>query len=579
MQRLPGLNLDDRLRSIPGFTLFRRTSSVVANPTTQGVSLRGVGSNGASRTLVLWDAIPLNDPFGGWVYWTRVPPDEIDRVEVMRGASSSVFGDRAMGGAISIFSRQPERWRASLAYDGGNRGTNEVEGSLSNAWRRFATSTEIRAFSTDGYFIVPNSIRGPVDTPANVRFVAGNTTLDFFGAGPHRLSVKLDILAEDRANGTMLQHNSTSLGTLSANYSWQQGSNAISALAYRTQEEFRASFSAIAANRKTERLTYLQSVPSGGTGGAAFATHSWTGASVLAGGDFERVEGFSTDRLVPSGLRIGGGKRFRRAGFAQANLKTGFLEWYAGARESWTGGGDRFFSPNAGVAAGFKRVRLRGSLYRSFRAPTLNELYREFRAGNTDTQPNPALRPERLFGAEAGLDVSGENRHLSITFFRNALDGLITNVTLSTGATIIRQRRNAAGALARGAEMSYRQRWHSWTGDAAYLYADSRVNTGLRLPQTPRHQGSAHLTWNRRGTLISAGVLSYSLQFEDDLNQFLLPGFASVQLYARQRLVGGVSATVAFENLLDRAYLVGFTPQPSIGPPRLWRAGLRWESR
>jgi outer membrane receptor for ferrienterochelin and colicin len=54
----PGIELDDRLRQVPGFSLFRRTSSVVANPTTQGVSLRGIGSSGASRTLVLWMDFP-----------------------------------------------------------------------------------------------------------------------------------------------------------------------------------------------------------------------------------------------------------------------------------------------------------------------------------------------------------------------------------------------------------------------------------------------------------------------------------------------------------------------------------------
>jgi outer membrane receptor for Fe3+-dicitrate len=65
----PGMNLDDRLRQIPGFSPFRRTSSVLRNPTIQGVSLRGIGSTGAIRTLVLWDGVPLNDPFGGWIYW------------------------------------------------------------------------------------------------------------------------------------------------------------------------------------------------------------------------------------------------------------------------------------------------------------------------------------------------------------------------------------------------------------------------------------------------------------------------------------------------------------------------------
>src|SRR5574341_1286995 len=60
IRKKPGVNLDDRLRDVPGFSLFRRSSSLTAHPTTQGVSLRGIGSTGASRTLVLWDGVPIN---------------------------------------------------------------------------------------------------------------------------------------------------------------------------------------------------------------------------------------------------------------------------------------------------------------------------------------------------------------------------------------------------------------------------------------------------------------------------------------------------------------------------------------
>ena len=154
LQATPGVNLDDRLRSVPGFTLFRRTSSVVANPTTQGISLRGLGSSGASRTLVLWDGVPANDPFGGWVYWTRFSPEDIDRIEVVRGASTSVFGDRAIGGSIHLFSRPAEPWRVHGAYEGGNKNTHQLSGGFSHLRPRWAMSTQGRAFRTDGFFII-----------------------------------------------------------------------------------------------------------------------------------------------------------------------------------------------------------------------------------------------------------------------------------------------------------------------------------------------------------------------------------------------------------------------------------------
>src|SRR5690606_33116420 len=73
LETTAALALDDALRLVPGFSLFRRTGSRAAHPTAQGVSLRGIGPSGTSRALVLSDGVPLNDPFGGWVYWGRVP--------------------------------------------------------------------------------------------------------------------------------------------------------------------------------------------------------------------------------------------------------------------------------------------------------------------------------------------------------------------------------------------------------------------------------------------------------------------------------------------------------------------------
>ena len=98
--------LDDALRQVPGFSLFRRSGSRTANPTTQGVSLRGTGASGASRAVVLADGVPLNDPFGGWVYWSRVPRTSVNNIEVLRGGASHLYGSTALGGVVNIFTRE-----------------------------------------------------------------------------------------------------------------------------------------------------------------------------------------------------------------------------------------------------------------------------------------------------------------------------------------------------------------------------------------------------------------------------------------------------------------------------------------
>ena len=348
-------------------------------------------------------------------------------------------------------------------------------------------------------------------------------------------------------------------------------------MAYHSRGEYRASFTAIAADRNSERLTSIQQVPSEATGGAGFLSHASARWGATGGLDFERAEGYSEDRLVPTGRRFGGGSRLQHGVFGQWNGSLGPVRLFGGARHHVTGTGRNFFSPSAGISTGKGPWRLRGSAYRSFRNPTLNELYREFRAGNTATLANDQLRPETLFGVEAGVDWTGEKRRFSMTAYRNEMSDLIANITLSTTPTLItRQRRNSASALTRGVEASARQQFRDFTFDASYLFAESRFSTRERIPQIPKHQGNAQVTYAKPNTLVSFAVRSFSLQFEDDRNSLLLPGFASAQFQARRRLKRSLWATFALENMLDREYLTGRGVVSNIGPPRLWRAGLRW---
>lgn len=242
---------------------------------------------------------------------------------------------------------------------------------------------------------------------------------------------------------------------------------------------------------------------------------------------------------------VAGGTQLQDGAFGQFDISRGPAQFFAGARYDATGVvADRFFAPSAGVAAGKGILRGRGSVYRGFRAPKLNELYRPFRVGDVQTLANPLLRPETLIGAESGFDLSGHSRRLSLTLFRNSLNHLITNATLSTGPNLIlRQKENAGPALSRGGEANLQQRWRNWLGQLGYLYADSRFQTGLTIPEVPRHQ------------------------FDDDLNQFVLPGYAVVQFSARREICRHLTAIVAIENLSDRQCVVARSPTPNIWRP------------
>lgn len=573
----PGINLDDRLRQVPGFSLFRRTSSIVANPTTQGVSLRAIGSSGASRTLVLWDGSPLNDPFGGWIYWDRIDPNYIDRIEVSQGANTSVFGYEALSGTLSMFSQEPQRQHAQFSYFGGNEGTNELSGSYTNIWGRFALSTDMRAFTTDGYYIVPDYLRGTADNKANVRFVTGAIFLDYLGSAD-RLNLRFDTLAEERHNGTELTRNSTGLGTISTNYthSWEHDEFAF--IGDHTQEQFHSAYSSVTGNRNIERQTARQTVPAYDWNGAAYWHHHASAWNTIIGADADDTHGTSYDySYFTNVLTPSGGTLLQHGIFGQADYKLGPATFYAGLRHQFTGVGSTFLSPNGGVAVGLGEFRLRASAYRSQRTPSLNELYRQFRVGNALTLANADLVPEQLVGEETGFDWLHENSRLSLTLFNNDLSQLILNRTLSTSPTLIlRQRQNAASGHSRGVQTAYSYTWHNWVADLNYLYADARLSTGPRLAQVPKQLGTGGLTYSRKSTLVSVGIRAFGLQFDDDLNQYLLPGYASVQVAAQQQITHNLFAQVAVENLLDRQYLVALTPTPNTGAPRLWRVGLRW---
>src|SRR3989475_4130970 len=158
----PSQTLDDLLRQVPGFSLFRRSSSLVTHPTTQGLSLRGIGPSGTSRALVLVDGVPVNDAFGGWVYWDRIPLQSIEQIEVVRGGGSSVWGNYALGGVVHVLTRRPTERAVLFDASYGTNETMNFDLLLQDVEGPFRISLEGNYFSTGGSDVVKKSRRGPV---------------------------------------------------------------------------------------------------------------------------------------------------------------------------------------------------------------------------------------------------------------------------------------------------------------------------------------------------------------------------------------------------------------------------------
>jgi len=585
---------DDALRQVPGFTLFRRSGSRSANPTSQGVSLRGIGASGASRALVLDDGIPLNDPFGGWVYWGRVPRIAIDRIEVVRGGASDLYGSGAMGGVVQFIRRGAAD---EIAYEAsaGNEGTGTS--SLFAAVKRgdWSGSIDVDWLTTSGYVLVPASQRGAVDVDADVRHTTIDGTLRYAGS-----FLRASNYTESRNNGTPLQINDTAIRQIAGGSDVKIGSGSLLVRGYDSSQEYHQTFSAIAADRNSERLTVDQRVPSTGRGGS-LQWFSTIGANVIvAGGDARMVSGASDEqqfavsgKVTPS--RVAGRQR-DESGYVEDVTTIGpRVTLGAGVRfDSWRNydadrngvaladRSDDAWSPRVTLLVhASDRLTLTAAAYRAFRAPALNELYRNFRVGNVQTLANESLGPERL----SAFEIGARSGPVRLTMFSMTTDDTIANVTLSsTPALITRQRQNLGSSRSRGAELDAEQRLaRRWRLSAGYLFCDAHVTTGdlagKRLPQVPRNTATLQLAFTpSRG---SAGVQAHwsSMQFDDDLNQFPLRGYAVADLFASYPIAQHFEATVAIENATNRRVEVSATPVITLATPRTMRVGVRYALR
>ena len=558
LQATAAPTIDDALRQVPGFSLFRRSDSRVANPTAQGSSLRGVGASGASRTVVLLDGLPLNDPFGGWVYWSRVPRVAVERVEVLEGGASDLYGSAALGGVIQALGRPDAPALAVEAYGGTERtgGVSTYAAGRHDAWSVRAAG---EAFNTDGYILVAPDARGPVDTAAGSAHLTGRLTLERRLTPAATAFLRGGAFGESRTNGTPLQVNDTDWQELSAGADVSTAAaGAFSLRAWYSTQTYHQTFSAVSADRTTESLTRAQRVPAE----AAGASLQWSRGlgsrhALLAGAEMKRVEGRSDETPYVAGrplpLVSAGGIDRTVAVFATDRWAIGSRTLVTlGARlDAWSGGARDVteLSPRGSwLFRATPQLSLTAAGYGAFRAPTLNELYRSFRVGNTITQANRELVPERLWGGEAGLAWSRPDDRLRLRAvgFLSRIDDPIANVTLQSTPTLItRQRQNLGRNRSLGIELDAESRpaAHLWVR-CGYAFTNATVQSfpanqnlqGNQVPQVPRHQ----LTFGGRFTShileLSVQARVSSAQFEDDQNQLRLAGYFTLDAQVSRRV-------------------------------------------
>ena len=623
------VELDQALKSVAGFSLFRRTSTLGANPTTQGASLRAVAGSGASRALVTLDGAPQNDPFGGWVIWTALPAETIGRAQLVRGAGAGPYGAGALTGVVSLDSRaglngiEGEASAGSLGY---RQGLVVAGGKAMGA----EVLADLSAQQADGWIPVEAG-RGLADRPLTLDAYSGAIRV-VERVGGAAVAARVAAYDENRGAGQV------SAGSKAKGF---QASLAAAAqpsqdrLGWRLQgwvsgsDLYNASAS-LAAGRNTSTPANVQYATPALGWGANTAVRKLAGDVTLElGADVRGATGESRERLTFAAgdftkKRKAGGQTLVTGLYAEASDVVGQWTLTGGVRADYwsTKNGERVEQsiatgaitlnnrptdrdgvlPTGRIGARYDfggGLAWRSAAYAGFRPATLNELHRPFRVGNNVTESNPGLEPEKLYGAETGLDYRAGGLTASATLFLNRLKGAITNVTIGVGpgsfpiagfipaGGVLRQRRNAGAIDATGLEAEAEQRLTDTLSLTSSLaWTRSTVDGGSQAPQldnkrpalTPRLTATAGVGWSPTAALdLRLNARYESTRYDDDLNTLRLRPALTADLRADWAVRPNFSVFAAVDNLTAAHIQTAETADRiySYDAPRMLRLGVR----
>ncbi|HSA87507.1 MAG TPA: TonB-dependent receptor [Nitrospira sp.] len=603
-----GAQIDDLLRYVPSVQPSL-LGSRYNHPTAQFVSVRGLGTR---RALVLLDGVPLNDGFGGWINWGLVP-DRIERIEVVPGGGSNLYGTWAMGGVINIIS-QSERpgTGASSDLSGGSFGTNIQSIRAHYGNDRTGWTLGYRRFDTDGFLTVPPYQRGPADVPV------GSEHHQFTGRVSHALTstttatVSGTYYTEDRSFGTASSYGSRVIGTVSLGLKGDQGMwGTWEASTFAQWQTFRNQSGLVLPSpflRQFDQLDRVQTIPSNDVGGMAQWSVPFLAFSrIVVGGDARAILAQSEELLVSAQTQsLTRGKQVGIGTFGEWIIEpSDALVLTAGARWDWwkNFGGSRTAGPGTtgetqdNVASIInpkfsllyrihERVRVGASVYQAFRAPTLNELYRDFSSSGFTFLSNERLEPERLTGADMKVELELLPRGLLDLRATGHYDVIKDQILFVTQGFTSAMRENIGEGRAIGTEIELRSRPDERLSMAfGYSFVDSIITSfprdpsreGLRIPNVSRHQVTAVVTIGRPDTAqLTLQARYLSRQFADDLNRQPIADFIVLDASLRKRMASWAELFINGENLTDRQYIATQTGSiKTLGQPLLILGGLR----
>jgi len=637
----PAQGLDDILRNIPGMTL-NNIGPDVGHPTAYNESMRGLPTT-ETRMLVMVDGVPVNDPFFGYIQWNRIPLDNIDHVEVVRGGGSPLWGNTAMGGVVNVITKTPEADGLTLSAAGGSYGSYNTSLNgvyVASDWLKIGLNAGFTG--TDGYQTTPatwtsfgtQNLRSPVYTPTSNSAKNVGLRADFAPAADISGFLNVNYSENEQTLSTPIgldhQRIWTYAGGLTKTF---DSDTSLSATFFHDDNNFVTNNPHL-LTFTTEYNSNVHTTTATDNGASLVLTHQMTGwlRALNFGADFHQIAGHDlANYYVPSGALaaapiIGGGTQLFLAGYGQVQIvPIDALEIMASLRYQYyrSYNGIDTFPPGFGAIPDYNKYRftprvdaryrfddefaLRGAYYQSFRAPTLDQLYRTYADTTAGIyEGNPALLPESLEGEEVGLDYTLPGLRSQFTVYNSTISNLITQRNLApsefpsilgvncgydpatfTYLTCTRNI-NAASAVARGFEAEVT--WEiggGFSSESTYTYADSHYTAnpidptavGNRLEGVPMHNASTGLTYADPSGWRASVVLRYLSKSYGDAHPedgLIQDAHFVVDLSGSYQLTNQLQAYAQIQNLFSTRYIASNGGgAPILGTPFEVMSGVR----
>ncbi|MCD6335586.1 MAG: TonB-dependent receptor [Candidatus Latescibacteria bacterium] len=607
LQNQSGLSTDDFIAAEPGVDVRRSSGMFTMSPK---ITLRGTSGDEPSRTLVMVDGVPINKTDTGGVNWNRIKPEDIERIEIVRGPASAVYGAGAMGGVINIITRlATDGGQGHVTLKGGTFGTYGSDLSIS-AGRALGPDQFLNLYlsgtllKSDGYISDPEEERTDYTIK---RFLDENsqTVKLTVRTGLHEVVATYQRYDDERGEGTKIQAPdgefrdfdtdfvSLRYGGAKSGWNWEaKGFYQLEQYARIDERMKKGNYTRFDVLSDRKDMGFLSNVSfqagrlgtcsagvDGKKGSVDGADTYRTSDDIVANeGVMTSVSAFVQDEMsvLDGRLNFVAGARFDRVSFSDGHINSSMPPWdtYNGDLDenTWSE-----VCPRLGISyRASETTRLYASFGKAFRGSILDDLCRSGWMWVGPKIANPYLEPEVMYNVEGGVQQSLGRALVKLTGYyaqgRDFLYYVDTGEKL-WGKKTLWQRKNVAKVHLTGVEASARVPIGAtfcvsagFTGTRSVIkeFPERQDLEDKTLTYVPEVKGSLALDFHK----FLDGTLTWELvgkQYSDDKNEQSIPGYGVVHLKASRKLVPGLRLGVDVRNILDKQYLQSTT---SLDPGR-----------